>query len=296
MKATGHKLSFHKGYVSTSCLVDTTLGYFQCETCGRRFLEEEAKTEVKSDADLKVPGPHNLVKVPKVEPTCTNAGNKEHWACSYCSRLFEDAEGKVEIKDPALVVLYPLGHDLKHVALSMMGCETDGVKEHWVCNRCGRLFWDENAASECKFADLILPAKGHDYTKVQANPGCEDPGWLEHYECYDCGKYFKLDYTEVDDPTLFYIPPNGHVLNHYVEDYPCYDGYHEHYACPICGQWFALDKTTKVNKDDYFFKGKGHYYQEVLDEKGKRIYHSDGMRWLFRCPNCGDEVYMDPKG
>ena len=54
---------------------------------------------------------HSLVLIPAREATCATYGNIAHYACSGCDRLFEDAEGTVEITDPNSVWISAYGHD-----------------------------------------------------------------------------------------------------------------------------------------------------------------------------------------
>ena len=42
---------------------------------------------------------HNIVFVPAKEATAIRAGNKEHWRCSLCGRLYSDAKGQNEITE-----------------------------------------------------------------------------------------------------------------------------------------------------------------------------------------------------
>ena len=210
LKATGHKLTFHKGYVSTSCLVETTLGYFSCDVCGKRYLEEECKTEVKSDADLKVPGPHNPVHVAKVDASCEAAGNTEYWECSYCGKLFSDAECKVEILSPTYVVIYPLGHQfpLTYISFSYPTCTESGVKDHYECARCGKYFWDEDATLDCVPADTYLPASHSPDTYVPAK-SASCGGIDEHYICSECGAWIAMDGETAWEPSAFYTSGSG---------------------------------------------------------------------------------------
>jgi len=50
---------------------------------------------------------HNLTKVEKVDATCTEPGNVEHYTCDGCSDIFADSEGKTKLDN---TILAPLGH------------------------------------------------------------------------------------------------------------------------------------------------------------------------------------------
>ena len=53
---------------------------------------------------------HNPDKIEGREPTCTLEGTKEHYECTLCGRLFEDAAATIEIKDYSSVVIPAKGH------------------------------------------------------------------------------------------------------------------------------------------------------------------------------------------
>ena len=42
-------------------------------------------------------------------------------------------------------------------------CETAGVKAHWKCDVCGKLFSDAEGTTEVALKDLAIPATGHAY-------------------------------------------------------------------------------------------------------------------------------------
>ena len=57
----------------------------------------------------------SLEHIEAVEPTCTESGNIEHWACKRCGATFKDESGAEEI---GRVVRTALGHDLtRHSAV-----------------------------------------------------------------------------------------------------------------------------------------------------------------------------------
>lgn len=53
---------------------------------------------------------HDLKKIPAREATCMEPGSLEYYACSGCSELFKDAEGKTTFDSPEQIVTAPLGH------------------------------------------------------------------------------------------------------------------------------------------------------------------------------------------
>ena len=55
------------------------------------------------------------------------------------------------------------GHQLTAVAEVPATCETAGVKAHWVCSVCGKLFSDAEGKTETTLEKLAIPATGHAY-------------------------------------------------------------------------------------------------------------------------------------
>ena len=138
---------------------------------------------------------HTLTAVAEVPATCEETGVKAHWVCSVCGKLFSDADGKNETTLEALTIGAP-GHDYGEAAWTWTGyesakatftcsrdashveevtaavtseittpasCEETGVKAHWVCSVCGKLFSDADGKNETTLEALTIGAPGHDY-------------------------------------------------------------------------------------------------------------------------------------
>ena len=89
------------------------------------------------------------------EATCETDGVRTYTA----KVTFEDKEytsSKTE-------VIPAKGHTLTAVAEVPATCETAGVKAHWVCSVCGKLFSDVEGKTETTLEKLTIPATGHAY-------------------------------------------------------------------------------------------------------------------------------------
>ena len=95
---------------------------------------------------------HDLQKVEAVEATCTKAGNIEHWTCTRCGILFQDAEGKTEITK-AEVEIPILPHTEEVVPGVEATCTKAGKTEGKKCSVCGEIL----------VAQKDIPALGHDF-------------------------------------------------------------------------------------------------------------------------------------
>lgn len=96
-----------KDAVAPTCTRDGVKEYYVCKECGEAFADGTISTAIDDldewkAGDGKIPGAggkHDLEKVDRVEPTETEDGVKEYYACKNCTAVFEDAEGKTEITD-----------------------------------------------------------------------------------------------------------------------------------------------------------------------------------------------------
>ena len=102
----------------------------------------------------------SLEHIEAVEPTCTESGNIEHWACKRCGATFKDESGAEEI---GRVVRAALGHDLTRHSAVEPTCTEAGNVEYWECERCGVIFADSAATKPLD--DHIVAASGHDWNE-----------------------------------------------------------------------------------------------------------------------------------
>ena len=70
-------------------------------------------------------------------------------------------------------------------------CTSNGIKQHWMCERCNILFNDENGLQATTLSALTI-ASGHSLMHVPAkDPTCTVDGHIEHWKCTGtCGKLF----------------------------------------------------------------------------------------------------------
>ena len=108
---------------------------------------------------------NNDAHVENVTATVTNAVTTEA-TCevdgvrTYTAKV--TFEGK-EYTDTKTVPIPAKGHTLTAVEAVPATCETAGVKAHWVCSVCGKLFSDVEGKTETTLEKLAIPATGHAY-------------------------------------------------------------------------------------------------------------------------------------
>ena len=105
---------------------------------------------------------HNLTKVARKDPTCTEPGNLEYYTCDGCSDLFADSEGKAQITD---MVIAPLGHTISE------DWQFD-VNNHWrTCSVCEGILTETQMGHE--MAGETCTICGYENTTPATDPGKE---------------------------------------------------------------------------------------------------------------------------
>lgn len=145
--------------VSPTCTTEGNVAYQQCSICETYAISfNGVKTSVLPES-VFLPIQHDLEKVERKEPTCTEDGHIEHWKCTRenCRRLFNDANGTKELA--ADDVRLPAQHNLVKVEREEPTYEQEGNIEHYRCTRagCNKLFSDANGTKELTEDEVVLP-------------------------------------------------------------------------------------------------------------------------------------------
>ena len=185
--ANGHTLTAVEA-VPATCETAGVKAHWVCSVCGKLFSDVEGKTETTLEK-LAIPATghaygapvwkwndgftasatftcaNNDAHVENVTATVTNAVTTEA-TCevdgvrTYTAKV--TFEGK-EYTDTKTEVIPAKGHTLTAVAEVPATCETAGVKAHWKCEVCGKLFSDAEGKTETTLEKLAIPATGHAY-------------------------------------------------------------------------------------------------------------------------------------
>lgn len=76
-------------------------------------------------------------------------------------------------------------------------CTENGNIEYWYCEACRKYFQDEALTKELKQEETIVPATGHNLTKVdKKKPTVDAAGNIEYWYCEVCNKYFSDEKAE----------------------------------------------------------------------------------------------------
>lgn len=109
---------------------------------------------------------HDLVKVDGQLASCDTEGYITHYVCNLCGYKFKYTSGKyVAVSDADIVIAKR--HNIKDkdaVAEIESTCSKNGVKAHYVCPDCGKLFIKQNGEyKEATENDLKLKLTSHVY-------------------------------------------------------------------------------------------------------------------------------------
>ena len=184
--AAGHTLTA-VAEVPATCETAGTSAHWKCSVCGKLFSDAEGKTETTLEK-LTIPATGHAYGAPvwkwnddftaSATFTCGNdASHVEKVDATVTSEVTEGScevggtrtytakvtfEGK-EYTDTKTEPVPAKGHTLTAVAEVPATCETAGVRAHWKCEVCGKLFSDAEGKTETTLEKLAIPATGHAY-------------------------------------------------------------------------------------------------------------------------------------
>ena len=184
--ATGHTLTA-VAEVPATCETAGVKAHWKCEVCGKLFSDAEGKTETTLEK-LAIPATGHAYGEPvwkwnddfTASATFTCANDTSHVKKVDATVTSEVTEGSCEVggtrtytakvtfegkeyTDTKTEPVPAKGHTLTAVKAVPATCETAGVKAHWKCSVCGKLFSDAEGKTETTLEKLAIPATGHAY-------------------------------------------------------------------------------------------------------------------------------------
>ena len=189
---------------------------------------------------------------------------------------FEDKE----YTDTKTEVIPATGHTLTAVEAVPATCETAGVKAHWVCSVCGKLFSDVEGKAETTLEKLAIPATGHaygepvwkwndDFTATATFTCANDPSHVKKVDATvtsevtegSCEVGGTRTYTakvtfegkEYTDTKTEVIPATSHDTELVgAKDATCTeDGYTGNEVCKVCGVTVKQGEVIPALGHDY---------------------------------------------
>ena len=184
--AAGHTLTA-VAEVPATCEAAGTSAHWKCDVCGKLFSDAGGKTETTLEK-LTIPATGHAYGAPvwkwtddfTASATFTCANDTSHVEKVNATVTSEVTEGSCEVggtrtytakvtfegkeyTDTKTEPVPAKGHQLTAVEAVPATCETAGVKAHWKCEVCGKLFSDAEGKTETTLEKLAIPATGHAY-------------------------------------------------------------------------------------------------------------------------------------
>ncbi len=149
-----HTLTFVPEVPATE-QADGTKAHYTCSGCDKLFSDAAGEVEVTA-ADLVIPKlvhihtPGEAVRENEVPASCTVDGSYDEVV--YCTVCQEEISRETK-------TIKAEGHKLNFVAEVPATATKDGVKAHYTCENCEKLFADADGAVEVTAESLVIPAE-----------------------------------------------------------------------------------------------------------------------------------------
>ena len=312
--AKGHTLTA-VAEVPATCETAGTSAHWKCDVCGKLFSDAEGKTETTLEK-LTIPATGHVYGEPvwkwtddfKATATFTCANDTTHVEKVDATVTSEVTEGSCEVggtrtytakvtfegkeyTDTKTEPVPAKGHTLTAVEAVPATCETAGVKAHWKCEVCGKLFSDAEGKTETTLEKLAIPATGHAYGEpvwkwnddftASATFTCgNDASHVETVNAAVTNEVTTEATCEVDgvrtytakvtfegkeytDTKTEPVPAKGHTLTA-VEAVPATcetAGVKAHWKCEVCGKLFSdAEGKTETTLEKLAIPATGHAY------------------------------------
>ena len=147
-----------------------------------------------SEASGETEHQHDTQKILEKPATCTKTGTIECYYCWKCKTYFLDENAEEEISyEETRIDKIP--HTCEKVDEVEATCGKAGVKEHWVCSVCSKMFLDETGKKDVISSQLSIPSLAHkNIVHQEGFPVFGDKnGEKEHWYCEDCNGYFLTE-------------------------------------------------------------------------------------------------------
>lgn len=146
---------------------------------------EPAPTPTEPAPTEHVHNPAAAVAENVVPASCTAEGSYDEVVyCLDCGEKISSTHKTIE----------KTAHNLTYVPIVAATTEAEGVKAHYECADCYKLFSDAAGTVEVTAADLVIPKLEHQHT-ITFKPGKKATetadGWKSYFYCTECGKYFN---------------------------------------------------------------------------------------------------------
>ncbi len=254
--------------VDATCENDGYTGDIRCDKCNEI---------VQIGSTVNKLGHAFTEKVETVDPTCTADGYTTY-KCSRCDAT-EDRD------------TVPAAHKLTKTEAKAETCDLPGNIEYWTCSACDKLYKDEAATQETKAADVVIPAKGHNYTAINTvAPTCTEKGYTS-YKCDYCTSAYDSDFVDALGHSYdLTTGTNNNDGTHTVTCTRCAEGTDGHTAVVDCsyGEGVVTAPTcTKGGYTTHTCTVCGYSYTDATTQANGHSYGDADCNNPATCTVCG---------
>ena len=190
-------------------------------------------------------------------------------------------------------------HELSFVGEHSATCDEAGNRAYYICNGCGKWFFDGNGKNEIEDKDDVVLAAGHNLRLVERKEStCTADGNLAYYICLGCGKWYTNGSgdTEIVDKSEIVIAA-GHTIRYVAaKNATCTeDGNTAYYRCLGCGKYYEdKDASVEIRDKSSVVKPKTPH-EMTFFEAEEATCSKPGNVAYYSCSNC-EKLFEDSEG
>ncbi len=192
--------------------------HYECSTCDTLFSSDNKDSVVTLDSLII----HDYVKHDAKKSTCEEEGNVEYYTCSACDKYFVLNDGNYNETTLDKIKINPSHKYGNEIALVEASELIHGLKAHYQCQDCHKLFVKDNDGKyiETSNDDLII----HHIVDVDAKEAsCTESGIKAHKKCTceGCNKLYILDSSnnlKETSESAITTSPLGHLFGEWTFD------------------------------------------------------------------------------
>ena len=186
-----------------NCAVGGVAAHYKCGGCGRLFEDDKGEKSLEAVPKTEPnPDKHAILNPVAEDPAnCAVGGVAAHYKCGGCGRLFEDDKGEKSLEAAPKTAPDPTKHTkLNFVEGNPATCVATGVKEHYKCGGCGKLFADEDGLNPLSVPEVLpVDEKAHSWNSgvVTRLSTCSTKGNKRFTCTRDSGHYYDQELSVV---------------------------------------------------------------------------------------------------
>lgn len=210
---------------------------------------------------------HNMVKVDRVEPTCTTKGRNLYYRCTSCGINFRDANGVSELVNISDLDIQPR-HNVQYVATKAATCTETGLKAHYACTVCGKICTDYTGLTVMTDLSPLVLAASHNMMNITAHAAnCFNDGNKAYFICLKCDGLFwdKEGKQKISSRAETLIPAEHKLTMKEAVAATCTtNGNKTYFHCSVCGNnYYDINATKYIDNLSETVISGGHKLTDV---------------------------------